>query len=234
MEYWLKHIDKQRAAAAAQKRNLYRPSTVGALADLLPVPTLPDLLTDPREATAAWIHEHRKIWTQMSRARAAARTQTLSHHQHNHPWLAAIASSHILRQSNEPVAGGFIDQLLMASSSSAAIVRNKFASQHSSPRLLQRIGIGIGGGGGGGASSSSPNQACPTPLLQPSSATAPLLNLPQQTFSKDVTVTLVPDTTSRARSGASDLFRRIMVNPFKKISNNGESKFSTRFIFISM
>ena len=158
MEYWLKHVDKQRAAAAAQKRNLYRPSMIGGPGDLLPVPTLPEKLTDPREATAAWIHEHRKIWTQMSRARAAARTQTL--HQHIHPWLASPLTNaatftaaaaaapdsashhHFLRHINEHTGavGGLIDHILMAaSSSSTAPVRNKFASQHSSPRLLPRI-----------------------------------------------------------------------------------------------
>lgn len=262
MEYWLKHVDKQRAAAAAQKRNLYRPSMVGGPGDLLPVPTLPEKLTDPREATAAWIHEHRKIWIQMSRARAAARTQTL--HQHIHPWLASPLTNaataaaaaapdtashhHFLHHINEHTGGvgGLIDHILMAASSSSAptaTVRNKFASQHSSPRLLPRI---LSRPILHAHASSSSLQPTLTAVTQPAIAAtltatsttqaATATQSPQPSQRKDASpeLAVLPPADSNSRAaphrlgGAPQLLNRLK-NPFKKNKNDGsESRFSNK------
>lgn len=252
MEYWLKHVDKQRAAAAAQKRNLYRPSMVGGPGDLIPVPTLPEKLTDPREATAAWIHEHRKVWIQMSRARAAARTQTL--HQHVHPWLASpltnaaaaaaavspdtVSHHHFLRHINEHTGavGGLLDHILLAASSSSAnaTVRNKFASQHSSPRLLPRI---LSRPILHAHASSSSLQPTSNAVTQPAiGATLTATSNRQPSQRKDVSpevAALSPaDSNSRAAphrlGGAPQLFNRL-INPFKRNKNDGsESRFSNK------
>jgi hypothetical protein len=54
LEYWLKHVDKQKL----EQKNFYY-----AMFN----PTLPEACSDSKQATAAWIIEHRKIWTNMHR-----------------------------------------------------------------------------------------------------------------------------------------------------------------------
>ena len=52
MEFWLNHVDKQKL----ERKNVYY-----ALFN----PTLPEACSDSREATAAWVIEHRKMWTNL-------------------------------------------------------------------------------------------------------------------------------------------------------------------------
>jgi hypothetical protein len=52
MEFWLNHIDKQKL----EQKNYYH---------TLFNPTLPEACSDSRQATAAWIIEHRKLWINM-------------------------------------------------------------------------------------------------------------------------------------------------------------------------
>lgn len=69
MEFWLKHVDKQKAALKRSQYNAANNVT----------PVLPDIGTDPKQATAAWILEHRKIWTSMNRVRVkSGRTHDLA------------------------------------------------------------------------------------------------------------------------------------------------------------
>ena len=52
MEFWLNHIDRQKL----EQKNYYH---------TLFNPTLPEATADSKQATAAWIIEHRKLWTNM-------------------------------------------------------------------------------------------------------------------------------------------------------------------------
>ena len=52
MEYWLNHVDRQKL----EQKNYYH---------TMFNPTLPEACSNSKQATAAWIIEHRKIWTNM-------------------------------------------------------------------------------------------------------------------------------------------------------------------------
>jgi hypothetical protein len=56
LEYWLKHIDKQKALKNQQNSIQLEPQ-------------LPETATDRKQATAAWVLEHRKLWNAMTKLR---------------------------------------------------------------------------------------------------------------------------------------------------------------------
>lgn len=57
MEYWLQHVDRQKLAQKNQQHYVFNN------------PKLPEQSTDPKQATAAWILEHRQIWAHMKRSK---------------------------------------------------------------------------------------------------------------------------------------------------------------------
>ena len=56
MEYWLNYVDEQKIAR--KNREKYMPN-----------PQLPDKVTNPRQATEAWVIEHRKLWQNAQKKR---------------------------------------------------------------------------------------------------------------------------------------------------------------------
>jgi hypothetical protein len=56
LEYWLKHIDKQKALKNQQNSIQLEPQ-------------LPETTTDRKQATAAWVIQHRKLWNAMTKLR---------------------------------------------------------------------------------------------------------------------------------------------------------------------
>lgn len=162
MEFWLKHVDKQKEAAQ-KRRNLYRNSGVGSLGSpsgvalLQLVPSLPETVSDPHESTAAWVQDHRKIWQQMSREAASKRAVTANAATPVNLFHTRFSSAFLHPSqppATEPIvaaSGGLIDHILLRSASSAAVIPTRQIPREnlpSSPPPLQSPTTPGGGGGG--------------------------------------------------------------------------------------
>lgn len=80
MEFWLKHVDNQKLARKRRFSLSYNAK-------------LPDAVSNPHEATAAWVLQHKKVWTNMKQAPRRANNTNLLFSNTNNETLFSLANS---------------------------------------------------------------------------------------------------------------------------------------------
>lgn len=87
MEYWLRHIDNQKLSKKSRLENAN--------------PKLPDKISDSRQQTAAWIIEHKKIWTNTHKVRLKDDTTRLTGFSRQTPNLITNAQSKKIKNEHQ-------------------------------------------------------------------------------------------------------------------------------------